>query len=396
MNSKLIFTGVAMGGLILGVGIVTPPFAVAQQDLQQDLAEKPQIVQVQEQDVPPEVHAADDDSADKSQSENKSDENITDTAAIEAKSDIGNQFIRFHMWDGSIVGGDVAFELIDIDTTFGTLQIPIRDILKFHPGLDSIPALGARITTLVEGLGDKDFSVRENSHRELVSMGLQLQNEIGRFEDGGSAERKKHLEEIKKLVAEMSDESGDLETGELARPLIRGDLIVTREFSIVGKIRQSEFQLSSKFGDLLVNLADIRMADRSFNSSKEEVRKSVEISGTSFFQTSPVSTKIRVNRGDKISIRASGVVQWTNWSTSSGPDGIENQGTWQNQNSGTLMARVGKGDNYIKIGSSGDFVAKQTGELFLGIAIQDNFAKNNSGYRWDGDYTAKIVIQPAK
>lgn len=396
MNSKLIFTGVAMGGLILGVGIVTPPFAVAQQDLQQDLAEKPQIVQVQEQDVPPEVQAADDDSADKSQSENKSDENITDTAAIEAKSDIGNQFIRFHMWDGSIVGGDVAFELIDIDTTFGTLQIPIRDILKFHPGLDSIPALGARITTLVEGLGDKDFSVRENSHRELVSMGLQLQNEIGRFEDGGSAERKKHLEEIKKLVAEMSDESGDLETGELARPLIRGDLIVTREFSIVGKIRQSEFQLSSKFGDLLVNLADIRMADRSFNSSKEEVRKSVEISGTSFFQTSPVSTKIRVNRGDKISIRASGVVQWTNWSTSSGPDGIENQGTWQNQNSGTLMARVGKGDNYIKIGSSGDFVAKQTGELFLGIAIQDNFAKNNSGYRWDGDYTAKIVIQPAK
>ena len=396
MNSKLIFTGVAMGGLILGVGIVTPPFAVAQQDLQQDLAEKPQIVLVQEQGVPPEFQAADDDSVVKAQSENKTDEKITDTAAIEAKSDIGNQFIRFHMWDGSIVGGDVAFDKIDIDTTFGTLQIPIRDILKFHPGLDSIPALGARITTLVEGLGDKDFSVRENSHRELVSMGLQLQNEIGRFEDGGSAERKKHLEEIKKLIAEMSDESGDLETGELERPLIRGDLIVTREFSIVGKIRQSEFQLSSKFGDLLVNLADIRMADRSFNSSKEEVRKSVEISGTSFFQTTPVSTKIRVNRGDKISIRASGVVQWTNWSTSSGPDGIENQGTWQNQNSGTLMARVGKGDNYIKIGSSGDFVAKQTGELFLGIAIQDNFAKNNSGYRWDGDYTAKIVIQPAK
>ncbi len=396
MNSKLIFTGVAMGGLILGVGIVTPPFAFAQQDLQQDLAEKPQIELVQEQGVPPEVQAADDESVVNPQSENKTDEKITDTAAIQAKSDIGNQFIRFHMWDGSIVGGDVAFDKIDIDTNFGTLQIPIRDILKFHPGLDSIPALGARITTLVEGLGDKDFSVRENSHRELASMGLQLQNEIGRFEDGGSAERKKHLEEIKKLVAEMSDESGDLETGELERPLIRGDLIVTREFSIVGKIRQSEFQLSSKFGDLMVNLADIRMADRSFNSSKEEVRKSVEISGTSFFQTTPVSTRIRVNRGDKISIRASGVVQWTNWSTSSGPDGIENQGTWQNQNSGTLMARVGKGDNYIKIGSSGDFVAKQAGELFLGIAIQDNFAKNNSGYRWDGDYTAKIVIQPAK
>ncbi len=396
MNSKLLFTGVALGGLILGVGIVTPLFAFAQQELGIDIALKPQILRDQDDAVPQEVQVPDAESVAIPQSDNKTDEEITDTAAIAAKSDIGDQFIRFHMWDGSIVGGDVTFEKIDIDTTFGTLQIPIRDILKFHPGLDSIPALGQKISTLVEGLGDKDFAVRENSHRELVAMGLRLQNEIGRFEDGGSAERKKHLEEIKKIIAELSDESGDLETGELERPLIRGDLIVTGEFSIVGKIRQSEFKLSSKFGDLLVNLADIRMADRSFNSSKEEVRKSVEVSGTSFFQTTPVSTKIRVNRGDKISIRATGVVQWTNWSTSSGPDGIENQGTWQNQNSGTLMARIGKSENYIKIGSSGDFVAKQAGELFLGIAIQDNYAKNNSGYRWDGDYSAKIVVQPAE
>ncbi len=396
MNSKLLFTGVALGGLILGVGIVTPLFAFAQQELGIDIALKPQILRDQDDAVPQEVQVPDAESVAIPQSDNKTDEEITDTAAIAAKSDIGDQFIRFHMWDGSIVGGDVTFEKIDIDTTFGTLQIPIRDILKFHPGLDSIPALGQKISTLVEGLGDKDFAVRENSHRELVAMGLRLQNEIGRFEDGGSAERKKHLEEIKKIIAELSDESGDLETGELERPLIRGDLIVTGEFSIVGKIRQSEFKLSSKFGDLLVNLADIRMADRSFNSSKEEVRKSVEVSGTSFFQTTPVSTKIRVNRGDKISIRATGVVQWTNWSTSSGPDGIENQGTWQNQNSGTLMAQIGKSENYIKIGSSGDFVAKQAGELFLGIAIQDNYAKNNSGYRWDGDYSAKIVVQPAE
>ena len=320
---------------------------------------------------------------------------VTDTAIESEQPQLGKKFIRFHMWDGSIVGGEVAIDRIDIATEFGTLQIPIEKILKFYPGLDSIPELNNRISQLVDDLGDSSFDRREAAHRELLAMGLQIREQIGRFEDGGSVERKKHLAELRRQIDELLDDIDEADEQNVERALIQGDMIITSDFSIVGKIQQSDFLLASKFGELSVNLADIRLGDRSFNVMKPEVRKSVTVSGMSFFQTKPTSTKIRVNRGDKISIRASGVVQWTNWSTSSGPDGIDNQGQWEGMNSGTLAARIGNSTKTIKIGEKADFVASQSGVLFLGIAIRDNYAHNN-GYRWEGEYTAKVTVKPAQ
>ena len=323
------------------------------------------------------------------------DERVTDTATLVKEPEpLGSRFIRFHMWDGSIVGGDVTIDQIDVETEFGTLQVPIEKISKFLPGLNSIPKLNDRINELVDGLGDKDFDIREKSHRELVAMGLQIRHEIHRFDDGGSVERKKHLEEIKRELSEQADEIDEFEGVSQEIALIRGDKIVTKDFSIVGKILQDEFRLSSKFGELSVNLSDIKMADRSFREAPSEIRKKVDVDGAAFFQSTPVSTKIRVNRGDKILIRATGIVQWTNWSTSSGPDGIGNQGQWQGMNCGCLAARIGDSSQYIKIGSKGEFTAKQSGVLYLGVAMRNNFA-NNSGYRWEGSYSAKVLVKPA-
>ncbi len=337
-------------------------------------------------------HTHDDPKAEKT---GQKDEPVTDTSKLSGpENTVDSKFVRFHMWDGSIVGGEVTVDRIEVETEFGNLQIPVDKILKFYPGLNSIPALNERITELVAGLGDKNFDIRESSHRELVAMGIQLREEIKRFDDGGSAERKKHLDEIRKQIDSMVDEMDEFGEPTDERPLIRGDEIVTENFSIVGKILQKEFQLGSKFGVLTVELGDIRLGDRAFKEPKVDIRKTVEVSGTAFYQKQPVSTKIRVNRGDKISIRASGTVQWTNWNTSSGPDGLSNQGQWQGMNSGCLAARVGNSPSYIKIGSNGEFTAKQKGVLYLGVAIRDNYA-NNNGYRWDGGYTAKIVVKPA-
>ena len=136
------------------------------------------------------------------------------------------------------------------------------------------------------------------------------------------------------------------------------------------------------------------MANRSFQEVKTEIRKTIEVDGSAFFQNEPVSTRIRVNRGDKVLIRATGIVRWTNWSTSSGPDGISKQGQWQGMNCGCLAARIGDSSKYIKIGAKGEFTAKRSGVLYLGVAMRDNFA-NNNGYRWEGNYSAKVFVQPA-
>ncbi len=305
------------------------------------------------------------------------------------------KYVRFHMWDGSIVGGEVQMDSISVRTEFGLLQIPIREIDRFYPGLNSFPDLNSKIEKLIAGLGDKNFDIREKSHRELAAMGVQIRNEMDRFVDGGSAERKKRIAEIKKEIDEEIDSMEEDDIDPLQRSLIRGDQIETPNFSIVGKIEQSEFILSSKFGELRVMLGDVRMADRSFNKTPESIKKKFEVGSNAFLQKAPVSTRIRVKKGDKISIRADGVVKWTNWSTSSGPNGLTNQGKYQNINSGTLIARVGASGKPIKVGEKANFVAEKPGILYLAIAMQDSYT-SNSGYRWVGNYNARVEIKPSE
>jgi len=262
--------------------------------------------------------------------EEDSDEPIIDSALSGESVAIGKKYIRFHMWDGAVVGGDVSVDRLLVQTEFGSLEIPIEKLSSFYPGLNSFPERKRMLDTLVEQLGDRDYGVREEAHRKLREMGLQLRKQLFEFDDGGSAERNKHLTELRKELEEMIE---DLEEEEeqpsgVQRALISGDQIDTPDFSVVGKIQQPTFQITSKYGQLTIRLEDIRFADRSFNQPRVEIRKSVAVSGNTFFQKTPKSTRVRVNKGDRITIRASGTVDWTNWSNTSSPEGLQNQGSW--------------------------------------------------------------------
>jgi hypothetical protein len=330
---------------------------------------------------------------DEKQDENEAEEDETEVVDTQLfKKDpvaVPPRFLRFHMWDGSIVSGEVKIDAIDVTTEFGQLKIPINRIVEFRPGLESFPERAAKINKLVEELGAREFNVREQAHRALVAMGTEIRHEIYKFEDGGSAERKKHLT---KIIAEIEELIEDMDESEDTAAITRGDMVKTPEFSVVGKIQQPEFAVISKFGNLRIFVRDIKKADRG-ETVQSEVKKSVEIAAKAFFQKTPTNTKLRLNKGDKIRITASGVVQWTNWSTASTPAGIDNQGQWNGVNCGTLMARIGKSGPLIAIGSEETFVAKSSGVLYLGIAMRDNYASNN-GYRWTGEYKAKISVTP--
>lgn len=307
----------------------------------------------------------------------------------------GEREMRLRLWDGTIVTGDLGIDLLNVNTQFGQLEVPVKNIISLRPGLESFPEMTQRIGVMVEKLGDRDFQTREKAHRDLVAMGRSIRFVLANFSDGGSAERKKHLDKIREQIEEMVDEESewDDESGDLE--LIQGDTIITRDFTIVGKILQPEFSLSSKYGKLTIALSDIKMGDRTWLNTSEAINKNIVVKGNSFFQTTPVSTKIRVNKGDRIKIRATGTVQWASWgNVSSGPDGITNQGNWQGHNCGMLLARVGNSGEYVKIATKGEFVAKANGVLFLGISMRDNYARQAS-YQWPGEYKTRISVSPS-
>jgi hypothetical protein len=304
----------------------------------------------------------------------------------------GPREVRLELWDGSVLTGDLGIDSIHIDTKFGTLEVPVSNIQFLRPGLESIPEMKAKIAGLVEQLGDKEFQNREKAHRDLLAMGLTIRSQLRSFADGGSAERKKHLQTLTEEIEELAEDEDPTQAANAALEL--EDSITTGDFTIVGRIRETEFALKTRYGDLQVRLQDIRSGDRATGKSASAVRKSIDIEATAFFQRDPAKTRIRVKAGDRISIRATGTVNWASWGNmASSPEGIGNQGQWNGMNCGALAARIGKGDDVIKIGEKADFVAKSSGELILGIAMQDNFA-SQEGYQWTGKYTARIVVEP--
>ena len=320
-------------------------------------------------------------------------EAVIDTNDGPAKEEIGKQFAQLHLRDGSVIGGDIKTPTIDIKTEYGVLTIPIARVSKIMPGLNGNPELKKKIASLVKGLGDVELTIRDASQRDLVAMGLKIKKVLDTFDDDGLAERGKRLEEIRAEFDEMAEELED-ELINPEAPLDYNDTVVTPDFSIVGEIKQKEFEVSSKFGLLQVQLGDILMADRLINQGRLEIRKNVDVDGMAFFQTKPQSAGIRVHKGDKITIQADGVVDWTNWSSSSSPDGLTNKNSWNGINSGKLVARIGTDNSScVAIGSKGDFVAKKSGTLYLGIAMRDSYATSTS-YTWTGKYKAKIRITP--
>lgn len=319
---------------------------------------------------------------------------VVDSAAQPTPPSMADDEIKLHMWDGSIVGGKVSVKSINVLTEFGQLTIPINQIVEFYPGLDSFPQKQARLEQLVRELGDGSYQVREDAHRALVKMGLPLRSEILKFTDGGSVERKKHLVEIGKELDELLEDAEDMDAPVEVTELSRHDKVVTPNMTVVGKIQQEQFEISSKFGELRVRLEDIEHASRDIKIPKDEIRRKLTLDSDNFYQRTPKSAGIRVNKGDRIRIKAGGAMDWTNWNTTSTPRGLNSQGSWRSINSGTLIACIGKDENnVVKVGADKEWVAKKNGVLYLAIAIQDNYVKSN-GYRWTGNYDVKVIVQP--
>jgi hypothetical protein len=313
-------------------------------------------------------------------------------ATVSEATEIGPREVRLSLWDGSVLTGDIGVSEIHVKTKFGMLEVPIVNIVTFTPGLASLPELRSEIDELVADLGDREFQKREKAKSKLLDKGPGFLSYLGGLPIEGNAEQKKNMQLVLEALAEQAEDT----LGSDSISLSLEDAITTSTFTIVGEVQEQQFDLATKYGMLRVELKDIRTGDRTWMLANEAIQRKIDIDAVAFFQRTPKATRIRVNAGDKISIRAEGTVQWASWGdTNSTPDGLPNQGMYNGIPSGALIARIGKSGDFIKIGSKNEFIAKTSGELILGIAMQDNFS-NQGGYQWNGKYTATVRVESGK
>jgi len=299
------------------------------------------------------------------------------------------EVVQLHLLDGSIITGKLSVKEILVDTQFGKLTIPVTNIVSFRPGLDSFPELSKQINDLMTNLASADYNEREAAQKELVRMGPPIRKLLeAKQQSDDDAERGRRI----KVILEGFEEGGMEEEG--ATPeLIQLDTIVTSDFTVVGTIVQKKFGVSSKFGQLTVNLGDVRIAQRD-TGAKEDIRKSIAVDGSAIAQRSFKNTKIRVEVGDRVTITAEGTITMTPWGSNamSTPEGSPNYGWYMGNEiaAGALVAKISDSGPIFKVGSKNTFVAKKSGTLMLAIGMNASYANQ----AFPGKYDVKVRVTP--
>jgi hypothetical protein len=300
--------------------------------------------------------------------------------------------VTLRLMEGSVVSGVLSIEAITVETAFGTLVVPIENVVSFTPGLDRHPEQRQHVARLIQELGSHAAAERDAAQRALADIGPPIRAELERYKDDSDAERRSRVRAILGEFDEL-DEADWEGTGQAA--WIAEDTVETDRFTVIGSISPTTFDVRTKFGLLTVRLSDIRRAEREV-AGKPEVRKSVELSAANFIQLSPLSTGVRVSRGDEVTIKAEGAIEMTPWGNGvrSTPDGGGNF-DWYLPGQipgGMLVARIGNGGEVLKVGSESTFTAKTSGILYLAIAMNSNYI--SQGYNFPGQYAAKIQVTP--
>jgi hypothetical protein len=286
---------------------------------------------------------------------------------------------QFTLRDGTVIVGKTDLKAIDVMTAYGTLSVPINDVLKIRVGKKSDHDLKAKIDKCIADLGSKDFAARDQATTELSKLGRLAYTELRKAAMSDDLE-------VKERAAKLLDDMGAIEDEADVPP--ENDEVVTPTFTIAGAIKIETLAITTKFGTLKVAKKDL--AKMSVGEGEQMMRSvSVPAKATA---GKMVATGIRLKRGDRLTVNAQGNVNYRNYGgTQFSPEGSSNYGNWNdNIMIGALVGRIGSSGPVFKIGERfGDRVEAE-GELHLGIA-----AVESAGNFGNGEYKVRVQVQAA-
>jgi hypothetical protein len=172
------------------------------------------------------------------------------------------EVIRLHLMDGSTIAGKLSVKDLELETKFGKLQIPITSIRSFTPGLGSHPELTGRVSQLIENLGSAEYDEREAAQKDLKKMGEAIRPELQKRAGDSDKERRERIRALLEELDDLLDDSKDDDEDPSKKWYSPEDIIETTDFTVSGKITTGQFEISSKYGPLKVNLSDIRRGER--------------------------------------------------------------------------------------------------------------------------------------
>jgi hypothetical protein len=285
---------------------------------------------------------------------------------------------QFTLRDGTVIVGKTDLKNIEVVTAYGSLTVPMGDIVRIRVGKKADRELKARIDRCISDLGSKDFAARDAATTELSKLGRLAYTELRK------ASTSEDLE-VKERASKLLDDLGSPEEDADVPP--EDDEVVTPTFTIVGAIKLDVLTITTKFGPLKVAKKDL---GKMSVGDGESVTRVIMVPAKST-AGKMLATGVRVRRGDRLTFSAQGNIAYRNYGgTQFTPEGSTNYGTWgDNFLVGALIGKIGPGGQPFKIGERYSDKSDVEGELHLGVAANDS-----AGAYGTGEYKVRLQVQP--
>lgn len=290
--------------------------------------------------------------------------------------------VRVVLKDTTSVLGIIEIDKFVVETAYGTLEIPPREMRRVTVGKKADAELVERLRMLIRQLGSDDFKKREEARKELKRFGAAAITDLKRALESDDAE-------IRKAAAELLDELEKQFSSEEILP--DDDIVETARFTIIGALKTDKFKVKTRYGTLEVPKKDILRIE--FFTGKEIVR-TIELRGEFAGTGAMFDTGIELTSGTEVEVTATGTMTSQQGFTF-GPDGISQnmlpmrwlRGPLRNEPFGVLLGRIGRSGTPFKIGARKRIKVKKPGRLFLSFNANPQYGP----YR--GTFKVKIRVK---
>jgi hypothetical protein len=262
--------------------------------------------------------------------------------------------------NGSLVRMVVVQETLEVDTRYGKLIIPCKDIRRVDFGVHLPEGTEQKLDAAFKKLGSAQFKERDAAVNELVGLGPYAYPAL-------TAHRSSSPEVTQRLAIALQRIRAKVPESQLR--LREDDVIVTPTFTIVGRILTQSIKVKAEyFGDLQLSLAGLRTL-RCLGSTGES-EFSVEANKFGSNPNQWLDTGFVVDGVSQLTVEAGGQVDL--WPQGPGqyvsaPKGYPQAGKRGNHYAGTLIGRIGENGEPFIIGDRFQAVPGREGKLYLHI-----------------------------
>ncbi len=273
---------------------------------------------------------------------------------------------------GTVLVGKLEPARWTIQTPFGPLVVPVADMKIVRFGRLSDPEKIKSIREAIAALASEHPEERARATARLKAAGVFAAGDLKK------AAKEHEDPEVKRTCKELLD-GMKLKDNQITPD---EDRIETTTFPIRGQVGPDSFKVTvDELGALNIRRSDILLI-RLYKKSR--VVK-VKISGKNMWPNGWLDTKIKLKKGEKFRIMATGKIRFPNWGNRTfTPDGHYQWGNINGIANGSLGARITGGGRQFKAGSSYTGKADRDGNLQLCLMA------NMRGQPTDGEYTVSI------